>query len=397
MALFLMPSTLAKLDQPGTQRHTLTIRELDGPNRSITLRGKSLPDEGFSAGVEQRGEVAYYPGNPVGSVQSMGPKFLPSTLTGRWDDYHLHEDSSYARLVNFPAVGPAGQPGSLSSGGPSFVSGGAVPAGEARSCRTLRDAFFKIAKSGLLVKVQWASLARYGILRRFEPTHLGEDSYTWEAEFDWIGDSDVAPKPRLGATDRLSIIQRILDAMRGALAAVNTGLALAFGSIAAALNPLQRLTTLVEDFLVTAGTAVDLAFTPQDVLGQLKQDLTRIKLAAGDLKAQVRSRVAGYEAELEGRGPAGVALSEDAVRDAVRQLLAMAAAADQGVADVEALEVPEVLGFYLTTGQETLRDIAIQFGYDADTGWQVIRDYNGLTNSLVPAGLRLLIPRKVAQ
>src|SRR5690606_4617011 len=134
---------------------------------------------------------------------------------------------------------------------------------------------------------------------------------------------------------------------------------------------------------------VDLAFTPLDVLGTLKQSLAEIKGAATALKQQVRSVSAGYQAERDGRGPAGVAEAEAASRAAVRELLAMAEAADRGQADIEAIEVPDVLGFYLTTGQETLRDIALQFGYDAVTGWQVIRDYNGLTSSIVPAGLRI--------
>jgi len=399
MTLFLLPSTLAKLDQPSAQPHPLIIQELDGPRRVITLRGRSLPNEGFAAGVEQRGEIDHYAGNPVGSIQIMGPTFMASTLSGRWDDYHLAEDTSYAKLANFPAVGPAGQTGSRTTGGPSFVSGGAVPVGEARRARTLRDAMFKLAKAGMLLKVQWASIARYGIIKRFEPTHLSDEEITWELEFHWIGDTDATPRPRLlSNTDRLSVIQRTLAAMQAALAAIDSTLAVAFGALVEAqgLLNISRVTSLVTDFLVVAEGVVNIAFTPLDVLGQLKQELSKIKQEAGELKRQARSVSAGYQAVREGRGPAGAAEAEAASRAAVRALLDMAAAADKGIADIEDIEVPEILGFYLTTGQETLRDIALQFGYDDVTGWQVIRDYNGLTSSIVPAGLRILIPRKGA-
>ena len=393
MPLRLLPSTLAKLDQPGSQPYPLIIQELTGPKRTIILRGASLPEETLRVGVEQRAEVKHYPGNPVGTLQVMGPSFLPTTLTGRWEDHFLAQDENYAELINFPAVAPAGRAGSQRTGGASFQSGGAVPTGEARRARTLRDAMFKVCKSGMLVKLQWASIARYGIVKRFEPEHEREEDIRFELEFIWIGDTNAQPRPRLQArANRLGVLAKIAAAIEAALDAINTALALAYGGVAQVLNPFARLTGFVNDFLDASQQVAGLAFTPVETLGILRQQLTSIKLAARDTKLAIRQRNAAFSATIEGFGPKGVAEASTATYEAVRQLIIMGETADRGLSDVEELEIPAVLGFYLATGGETLRDVALRFYGDANS-WQAIRDYNNLSTSILATGVTVIVPR----
>ncbi len=68
-----------------TEQSSLTIKELTGLKRVVTLRGPSLPFQGATWGAIQRVVTTWYPGNAVEATQSvMGPALKPSSWTGVW-------------------------------------------------------------------------------------------------------------------------------------------------------------------------------------------------------------------------------------------------------------------------------------------------------------------------
>ena len=189
MALSLNPRAFAKLQEQPSQAYPIIIRETTGPGRQVVLQGRSLPYRGVAWEGEQRMEVKWYPGSPVGSAQVLGPKYMPTQMEGMWKDAFLASEENRAKLFNFPPVAAAARAGTRAGGGKSFQSSGSVPSAFAERARTLRDAMAIIQKSGQLLYVEWASLARYGFLRRTRFEHEREEDIRWELEFEWLGET----------------------------------------------------------------------------------------------------------------------------------------------------------------------------------------------------------------
>lgn len=68
---------------------TITIEELtgtgDGGPRKLVLRGPSMPFQGAEWSVGNTLVTKFYPGNPRGSQQNMGPKEMPANWEGEWN------------------------------------------------------------------------------------------------------------------------------------------------------------------------------------------------------------------------------------------------------------------------------------------------------------------------
>lgn len=68
---------------PRAEESTLTIKELTGQKRVVTLRGPSLPFQGASWGGQQRVTTTWYPGNASEATQHvLGPTEKESTWDG---------------------------------------------------------------------------------------------------------------------------------------------------------------------------------------------------------------------------------------------------------------------------------------------------------------------------
>ena len=107
MALSLNPRAFAKLQEQPSQAYPIVIRETTGPGRQVVLQGRSLPYRGVAWEGEQRMEVKWYPGSPVGSAQVLGPKYMPTQMEGMWKDAFLASEENRAKLFNFPPVAAA--------------------------------------------------------------------------------------------------------------------------------------------------------------------------------------------------------------------------------------------------------------------------------------------------
>ena len=393
MPLSLNPRALAKLDEPGTPAFPVVIRELTGPSRQIVLQGRSLPYRGVAWEGEQRMEIKWYPGNPVGTAQVLGAKYMPTTMEGMWKDVFLQQQDSRAALANFPAVSGPGRPGSRVVGGKSFQSAGSVPQGYAEKARTLRDAFSLLQKSGQLLRVEWASMARYGFLRRARFEHQNESDIRWELEFEWLGETDAQPRPRLiPKLDPLGLLARIVKALQSALDALNRALALVYGSVQIITQGIRRLGALVTGFITAIQGFIELLFIPSEIFGVAKQQLTSIALAAKDLVNSIRGTPAAYQKRKDGGDPNGVNAAAGIAAAVLFNTQRLGITAADAANELDDIDSPEILGVFTATGQETLRDVSTRF-YGSPANWSLIKEFNGLPSSQVPRGTVLQIPR----
>lgn len=395
MVLPVNPQALAKLDTVPSQAFPLFIQETSGDGRTLVLRGRSLPYRGVSWPSELRVNIKYFPGNPTGQAQVLGPSWLPTEMNGMWKDSFLFNDDSRVTLLGFPNVGSAGRPGSTQFGGKSFQSGGSIPGniGEARRARTVRDAFYILQRAGQLLRVEWGSLVRYGFLREFDPNHDREEDIRWSAKFEWIGDTAAAPKLRLlPKFDAPGLLAAILAAVQAFLNAINAALAQIFGAVQLITQRITKIGSLIAGFIEALNSLISLVFVPAEMFGVLKQQLTGIILAVKDLLDTIRSIPAAYGAQKEGGSPTDVNLAAAAAQAIAFNAAKLGVEAATTRDQLGDLASPDLLGTFTSPDEVTLRDVATQF-YGAPDNWTRIADFNGLAGSVVPRGTVLRIPR----
>lgn len=395
MALEVNPLSLAKLGEGPAPAFPMFIRETAGPSRMIVLRGRSLPYRGVSFPVSMRGKTKWYPGNPVAQQQMLGSVWDDTTLEGTWKDTYLADPGNAADLIGFPPVGAAGRANAVLSGGQSFRSGGSVPGllGKAERARTLRDAFYMIARSGQLLRLEWGSIVRYGFLRKFTPTHDSEEDIPWSMEFEWQGDTNAAPKFTFQPNfDPPGLLAAIIAALQAFLDEVGEVLAFVNGIKQKITSKITKIGQLLTSLIQALSAMVSLALTPIELLGTLTQQLTSIVLALKDLMTTLREVPAAYIALKEGISPTGANLINQLVQAVIFNARKLAADAIAVMRALQQLKEPDVIAVVVTSGDQTLRDLALQH-YGSESDWKKIADFNDIAGSIVPPGTVVRIPR----
>jgi hypothetical protein len=147
-----------------TQAQPFRITVLEGPTANtdagdFDLLGRALPYRAVAWETEQRGTTTYYPGNPVGTQQLMGPVDKALTITGMWKDIFLGNGTA----------------------------------------RRLCDRFDALNRAGLRVRLSWGAsefgvgpLVRTGYLKTFKQTYDRPQDVTWEMTFELNGRDDSA-------------------------------------------------------------------------------------------------------------------------------------------------------------------------------------------------------------
>jgi phage protein U len=70
------------------ESYDVVIQQLEGGTLALLLTGDDLPEQGVSAGVEQRLTTTQYPGSSEKSTQFMGSTDGDIQLSGYWRDEH---------------------------------------------------------------------------------------------------------------------------------------------------------------------------------------------------------------------------------------------------------------------------------------------------------------------
>ena len=183
----------------------VVIAETTGDKRSVTLRGRNMPDVqngGPSFGLTQRGRVNYPPGNPVADAALLGAVWKPTTFEGRWDA-KFYDDRNAVILAGFKNLGSR-------SGAPSN--------GNARGPIEVIEALFLICRGMQEVRVEWGPLVRFGVLWDFDIMPSREETWQWTMEFKWTGDTNVKPRVKKKAKPEglglLALLLKLLEGLR---------------------------------------------------------------------------------------------------------------------------------------------------------------------------------------
>lgn len=355
-----------------SQAVPLVIRILDGVDAGteIRLEGRALPYWPIGYRTSQRTKLTYYPGNPVGTQQVLGPIDEATTINGVWKD--------------------------------RFLGNGVA--------HRLATTFDDICRSGVSVEVVWgdsaaaltgtlensaAPIVRRGILKNFEAKYDRVQDVAWTMEFEWRGRDEQTQAPLTSAGTQSS--RDSFGAMSNSLTDLLDGLQSLVSGPFTTLTGVQQQTqqTLTEVseslgrtvafFNSTARAVATIADLPIDVL-QRGRALAR---AAGDaarvlIPTLLSSDV--FTGPAMGNRDEGLGLLD--TRDQLFDVLHQADDSQELAAQVEETMAgviePEVIAEVAPVPGTDLRDLARQYYGDPDL-WTVIANFNGLGTSQVPA------------
>ena len=355
----------------------LLIAETAGEGRSITLKGRSMPQTNEAPpnfGLQQRGRINYPPSNPQADVALLGAVWKPTAFQGVWDDKFFSPIDA-PRLVGFKKLG-------------SRVGNVVVPSGDnARRSIEVVEAFMLMCRVGQKMRVEWGPIVRYGILWDMDLSPITQQHWIWSMNFEWTGDSNVRPiirKPtKINARSLFALLLALLEAIRKGIALLN-----AFANFYAARikAPLDALTNAIVGCMEELTKVIANAVTPQKILGDLKANLTKIKLAARDLLRAIKGLVnfsgPTTKRDADTANYAIFVISKEAIR--------IAANMAEREQELERLATPEVQDEVVISDGQTLRDIAQRF-YGAAADWIFLADFNSLPCS-PPVGTVVLVP-----
>jgi hypothetical protein len=158
---------------------SITIREVEGLRRSITLTERAKPYRGPSWPSIARHRLTWYVGNPEATLQVLGRELGPTTFEGTWKDRYL--------------------PGAVQAEGFEALD----------TCEALVAAFEALQLAGSLLEVTWGPQTRRGILAEFDPSYDRVEDVRWSATFVWRDAGRSAPRARAAErpTEQLRAVQ----------------------------------------------------------------------------------------------------------------------------------------------------------------------------------------------
>lgn len=370
------------------------IAETNGLKRSIVLRGRSLPYQPINFGGEMSVIIDYFAGNPVAYAQVIGPKYLPTDVTGEWKDIFLFEESNAPYLLGFPPVGAAGKPPPAGAntilGGSSFTGGSAAAGSQsAYLARTVRDAMEMIRRSGALLRVEWGSIVRYGFLTKAMFPHKREQDIGFELEFQWIGDTDAQPIAVSKPASVLGFLQKLTALLQGILNALLTADYLAQQFLQGVTAPVTKLLSLLTGIVQTLSKLLSQTLNPFDIVASIKAAAVALKLAVLDLLKLFDQNGGRLQGRDSATAQAFLAAAENEVRRLLEELAFIAAERER---ELDAFFTKQVMATHVAQAGQNLRDISTLY-YGRPENWPEIADFNGLAGSLTTPGRLLRIPK----
>lgn len=152
---------------------SLEIKQIEGANRkTVLLRERAMPYQEPSFKTVLKTKKTTYPGNPVATQQVLTPDDDNTVFEGTWKD--------------------------------RFLKGAILVNGSADTVQTAEEAvalFDGLARAGKLMRVQWLSFVRVGLLVSFDPKPQTSRDIKWELEFEWQDREENQPPRRAAALE----------------------------------------------------------------------------------------------------------------------------------------------------------------------------------------------------
>ena len=351
---------------------TLLIREVTGSERSVELRDRALPYQSVMWGGEAKHTKNVYPGNPVATIQVLGPDETDTPMKGKWKTRYI---GPMVTLVGFDDVASVFD---------ELL--GETPV----TAEQLVQVFHKLRRAGNHLEVRWGPEVRRGILADFRADYDRVEDIAWSATFVWsqVGEEeaprapDEVTEPTTGINDAISGLEDAMSRLPPIVLPNVTG-------------PL----ILAEEAMRIAGMAMTAALgsftgTPNISLSQF-QAIASLSIQVGDASQDMIQQTSDQSIEewLAVNFVADVLTVETFRHRLAAAAVALWMAALVAQESVRARVVNDYLAIVNIRQGQTLRTLALDYYGSADA-WTTIADANGLTSAIVARGTVIAIPRR---
>ena len=368
----LFTDSILGADNPGAP--AITITELTGEKRQVTLRGRALPYRPVAWASRMRTKLTWYQGSTVATQQVLGPELEPTIMNGVWKDRFMF--------------------GAEAGGDAAFLVNGSPD--EVRSAESAAALMYQILQAGNTLRVVWGPEVRIGLLVAFEANYERRQDVAWRAEFQWQSrdESQVrAIEDPVGADDLLGAINGLDDI----LGFSPEDVARAFN--AQLLDSIESVREKVGILFEALRTIEAVASIPQTVLGAIAAAVESIRLELTEEIGRLNeSSVAGDndDAGVSTTTRAAEVFSIEAYRRGVARLAnvlrRIALAID---AQVQTRATPDAITVVPIPEDTSLYALSVRFYGTPDFATFLARA-NGLQSAVAPAGFSLAVPPRPA-
>lgn len=335
----------------------VTIRELEGLERSITLRERAKPFRGPGWSSQTRNRITWYAGNPEATLQILGRGYGPTTFEGAWHDRYL--------------VGAVQSEGF----------------GTLDTVEALVAAFRALQKAGSLLEVTWGAETRRGVLEDFTATYDRVEDAAWSASFVWSGDGTTAPRARAAERPTEELQRRSIETFEAAALEpeavepswsdrVFAGLRRGREAVGGVFDALRQAREVARVPAAAVANAAASARNARADLEELRADLVDLPAEYATFADDV-STVIGVEAYRRRLGRESHRLESEALRAA---------------AQLAAQRAPQPLAVLDLGAGASLARIALRW-YGSPDEWPRIAEASGLpARSILAAPARVTVP-----
>ncbi len=374
----------------------------DNTIRDIMLTARGLPFRPLTIEGKQRGEITWYPGNPVGTNTVLGASEEPTTVNGFWHDLYLSGSGTQG--------GTSTQP--ITSNGTQVT--------------TAKDAvqlFDDVRRQGHELVVTWDEITRRGILRSFKQEWHNIHDVAWTATFDWFSHNEpqqAAVTDNGNSTnDTNSQMTAQMNALTTVAGQIGFGVPATFAqNLALAIGVAQ---TGVNN-AVNAGNVQNTGATnPNDAARRVLASTSAVIDGTGQVIAAMTNRPARTLAS-DGAAPAAsgslpvppsfaraptaftsvastgaLAFGQIVAAEAYAYGVFLAARTLQRTAAISRATIArslqnDLIGVYQARNGDDLRTVAEQF-YGSRLQWRPLLLFNELSSTELTAGQIVLVPR----
>jgi hypothetical protein len=385
---------------------SFTITELTGAQRQLVLQGRAMPYKPLTMKGTMRAEFTWYPGNTTASVQMLGSKEEPTTVSGKWKDRFIASSNEFFSLVTPTGI-------ALQTAG--AASQGAV--GQAlASTQDIVKTVDSIRRAGQLLRVTWGDVIREGILTSFTVTWERQDVASWEMEFTWISQGETQIAPTLPASISLGNLATQLSAKVADLrAAIEAPFNLAGDFLSAVDAAFEVIDDAAFEMANVVSGVVQSVYIPQEAAERTLALLLSVRASAlsvrttvettarADVSSDFRSvTVSIANAFVDPTDSTILTVGEDlvvsrytsALKKAAQDLVVLCAIASEEVRASTRQE--DLLATFIARAPTDLRDVATQF-YGSPDDWRVLLRFNRMTSSRLEQGQLVLVPKQQFQ
>lgn len=336
-----------------------TIRQLEAPRRTLTLKNRALPLQGFEFALEQRGETRWQVGSDEGEALLTGSMLDASEFEFSWKRQSLRD-------------------------------GAEIDGARVETVEDLVRAVWAMHRDSVIVLVTWEIWEFLGYLKRIEVPIARPGEYSVRLTIEWVKEGErnqrVRPKP---AADYGTTIATFSDSWATSLRTIRRPLAMAAEAQQQAEDQIVKVNNRIRDMQRVRRQFRDSAVESIQVSGRMAESFASIAAEASTLRT------------VAGRQPHDVMPTDEPVNRIVlmsyRARLQRAAAGALWQASSERRRLlsearPDVLRRHVATQDEDLRLLCYRT-YGRIDAWQDVARFNELSGSTLRKGQTILMPR----